>query len=172
MLPTLCSLAGVQPPADRDLDGVNLAGLLDGELDVRPKPIFFWDFNTRRQPNPKPKHWIDPKWQQGTTPLVKLMGGIPTRNFRNEHHPNITESDYNGARVMLGNRHKLVIHDGKGNRKPNVELFDLRTDPAEEKNLAEIEPATMKAMQAELRAWQQSVLKSLIGADYAIHEQK
>ena len=165
MLPTLCALAGMPVPNDRPLDGINLVPLLDGNLRDRTAPIFFWSFDNRQRLKADPKPWIDPKWQEGTTPLVKLMGGIATRNFRNYRHPDIVESDYNGARVMLGNRHKLVIHDGKGG-KPNVELFDLRADPAEKINLAEREPAIVKTMQTELRTWQQSVLRSLTGADY------
>ncbi len=166
MLPTLCALAGIPVPNDRPLDGINLVPLLDGNLRERTAPIFFWGFDNRQRLKADPEAWIDPKWQEGTTPLVKLMGGIATRNFRNYHHPDIIESDYHGARVMLGNRHKLVIHDGKGDGEPNVELFDLRADPAEETNLAESEPAIVKAMQVELRTWQQSVLRSLTGADY------
>jgi arylsulfatase A-like enzyme len=166
MLPTLCTLAGTPVPNDRPIDGINLVPLLDGKLDARPTPAFFWQFSGRRRRGEKAKPWIDPKWQKGTTPLVKLMGGIATRNFRNYHHPSIIESDYNGARVMLGNRYKLVVHDGKGDGDPNVELFDLRADPAEATNLAKNEPAIAKAMQTKLRAWQQSVLKSLTGADY------
>ena len=68
---------------------------------------------------------------------------------------------------MLGNRYKLIIHEGKGDSAPNVELFDLRADPAEETNLAESEPGLVKTMQRELRTWQQSVLESLTGADYS-----
>lgn len=78
----------------------------------------------------------------------------------------ITASEYHGARAMLGNRYKLVIHDGEGDADPKVELFDIRADPAEETNLAESEPIVVETMQTELRAWQLSVLKSLTGADY------
>jgi arylsulfatase A-like enzyme len=165
ILPTLCALAGVPVPENRPLDGINLVPLLDGSLRERSAPIFFWSFGNSQRFKGDPKPWIDPDLQEGTTPLVKLLGGIPTRNFRNYHHPDIVESDYRGARVMLGNRYKLVIHNGKGGDL-NVELFDLRADPAEQTNLAEREPAIVNTMQAELRSWQQSVLKSLTGADY------
>ena len=67
--------------------------------------------------------------------MVKLMGGLATRNFRNDHHPEIVESDYNGARVMLGNRYKLIMHNGNRGGEPIVELFDLRADPGETSNL-------------------------------------
>ena len=166
MLPTLCSLADVSIPVDRPIDGINLVPLLRGKTKERSAPIFFWKFNTNRDRQFKAKPWIDPEWQKGTTPLVKLMGDIPTRNFRNDHHPAITESDYGGSRVMLGNRHKFVVHDGKGDKGAELELFDLRADPTETSNIAESEPAIVKRMQKELREWQESVLNSLMGADY------
>jgi arylsulfatase A-like enzyme/phosphodiesterase/alkaline phosphatase D-like protein len=168
MLPTLCALAGAPVPDARPLDGLNLVPLFNGSLDERPAPIFFWNFISKGKLKTDLKPWIEPKWQEGTTPLVKLMGDIATRNFRNYHHPKIAESDYSGARVMLGNRHKLVIHDADGEEgaNPKVELFDLRADSTEATNLAESEPAIVKTMRIELRNWQQSVLKSLTGADY------
>ena len=166
MLPTLCALAGVPVPQDRTLDGINLVPLLDGQLSERAEPIFFWSFDNRQRLKQKPKPWIDPKLQQGTTPLVKLMGGIPTRNFKNYHHPDIAEADYLGPRVMLGNRFKLVIHDSNPG-KSKVELFDLKADPAEQNNLAKAKPAVVKTMRSDLRQWQHSVLESLTGEDYA-----
>jgi arylsulfatase A-like enzyme len=165
MLPTLCALAGMPTPDDRPLDGINIAAFLEGSRGERTAPIFFWSFGNRQRLGGDPKPWIDPKWQEGTTPLVKFLGGIRTRNFRNYHHPDIAESDYQGARAMLGNRYKLIIHDEKG-RDPEVELFDLRADPAEQTNLAVSEPEIVSTMQAELRNWQHSVLQSLTGADY------
>jgi hypothetical protein len=47
-----------------------------------------------------------------------------------------------------------------------VELFDLRADLAEEDNLIEAKPQIAKKLERQLRDWQQSVLKSLTGADY------
>ncbi|MDX1565172.1 MAG: sulfatase-like hydrolase/transferase, partial [Phycisphaeraceae bacterium] len=166
ILPTLCALAGTQMPDNRPLDGVSLVPLLEGVMDKRNVPIFFWGFNQGRRlkakPNPKP--WIDPHLQKGTTPLVKLRGNIATRNFRNDRHPDIIESDFSGTRVILNNRYKLIIHDDKGGQK--IELFEIRRDPAESKNLAAQEVAITKSMQADLHTWQESVLRSLTGADY------
>jgi hypothetical protein len=49
--------------------------------------------------------------QKGTTPLVKLMGGVATRNFQNFHHPEIEPADFLGPRAVVDNRFKLVLHD-------------------------------------------------------------
>ncbi len=95
MLPTICELAGGHLPK-RPLDGLSLVKLLDGEMHSRPQPIGFWSF---RNAGRGTKPYLDPELQKGTTPLVKLMRGIPTRNFRNDHHPSIVEKDYTGERT-------------------------------------------------------------------------
>ncbi|SIO59324.1 arylsulfatase A [Singulisphaera sp. GP187] len=44
LMPSLCALAGVAPPADRTLDGVNILPLLDGKSVDRPRPLH-WQFD-------------------------------------------------------------------------------------------------------------------------------
>ena len=160
MLPTLCEIVG-QPLPQRPLDGISLAPMFSGKMTKRPKPICFWIFRGRSNGNGKP--YIEPKLQEGTTPLVKLMAGKPTRTFRNFHHPEITPEDYGGPRTVLADQYKLVV---EGSRKSPVELFDIRSDPAEKNNLAARQPEIVERMQAHMRSWQDSVLKSLTGADY------
>jgi hypothetical protein len=63
----------------------------------------------------------------------------------------------------LDNRYKLVIDGANGTGK---ELFDVRSDPAEKNNLIGTHPAEARKLEQQLRAWQQSVLQSLTGADY------
>ena len=132
----------------------------------RPSPICFWSYDTSRETEGDPEPYIDPKLQEGTTPLVKIMDGRFTRNFRNFHHPNITEEDFSGPRAILDNRYKLVV-DGEQGEESRSELFDLRNDQAEEKNLIETEPEIAKDLDRQLREWQESVLNSLTGADYS-----
>ena len=67
---------------------------------------------------------------------------------------------------MIEGRLKLVIHDQK-NGALRQELFDLETDPAEKMNLIEEQRDRAEQLRAKLRAWQDSVLRSLTGADYA-----
>ncbi|TXT18823.1 MAG: sulfatase, partial [Planctomycetota bacterium] len=168
LLPTLCALVG-QPLPNRPLDGVDLTSALDGTMTERPNPLFFWEFNTERLTRSKPKPWIDPELQKGTTPLVKLMGGKATRDFTNYRHPAITDDDRLGPRAIIEGQFKLVIHEQKnGNTKR--ELFDLQTDPAEKTNLIEKTPAVADQLATRLREWQQSVLHSLTGADYSRQE--
>ena len=166
-LPTLCDLAGLPLP-DRPLDGISLVPVIDGTLHTRPKPIFFWSFNSGQGRGEKPRPYIDPQLQEGTTPLVKMMGGKYTRTFSNVHYPTISEEDFGGARVVLGNQYKLVM-DARFAKRPTVELFDLIDDPAEAHNLVTSLPDVAERMQKQLDDWQHSVLKSLTGADYTLH---
>ena len=164
LLPTLCAVVGQSPPS-RPLDGVELTQLLDGNLAQRPKPLFFWEYSTARLAQSKPQPWIDPELQKGTTPLVKLMGGKATRDFKNFRHPAITDDDYLGPRAVIDGRFKLVIHEQKG-APAKRELFDLEADPAETTNLVDEQAALAEKLQTTLRDWQSSVLTSLTGADY------
>lgn len=164
LLPTLAALVGAEL-TDLPRDGIDLVPLLSGELSQRPEPLFFWDFDPRRIRGRTLKPWIDPELQKGTTPLVKLMNGIATRSFQNFHHPQIEQIDTIGSRAVIGPRYKLIVHEATlGQRK--AELFDLVADPAESQDLAGEKPEIVQAMSRELRDWQNSVLRSLTGADY------
>lgn len=164
LLPTICALTGVRPP-DRPLDGINLTPLLDGKMTARPAPIEFWAYNISRFAGTRPVPYIDPKLQEGTTPLAKISGGKATRDFKNYRQPDLTDADYLGARAIIDGNMKLVIHDRKGDAA-QTELFDLESDPGEQTNLIAEQPGTAAKLQTELRTWQQSVLRSLTGADY------
>ncbi len=162
MLPTLCALTGQQLPS-RPLDGISLVPLFDGEMQSRSSPIFFWSYGGQSGGTAGLKPYIAPQLQQGTTPLVKLMNGIATRNFENYHHPEILPQDFTGPRVALDGEFKLVVHDEGEVQK---ELFNLHEDPAETKNIAASQPARVQSMEEMLGDWQRSVLTSLTGADY------
>ena len=158
-----CALTGQALP-DRPIDGMDLLPVLDGKLTERPKPLWFWEFDTAHVKKAEP--YIDPKLQEGTCPLVKKSGGKATRDFSNFRHPILTENDYLGPRAIIDGHYKLVVHEQKKGGGVKQELFDLATDPAEKTNLIEQQPETAKKLQSELRDWQQSVLNSLTGADY------
>jgi arylsulfatase A-like enzyme len=162
MLPTLCALAGCQLP-DRPLDGIDLSPLIDGQMTQRSSPICFWAFDMSSIQSTELEPYIDPDLQKGTTPLVKLMNGIATRNFENYHHPKSSLADIGGPRVFLDNDFKLVIDQSATTAK---ELYDLGDDPAEEINLISQQPQRAHQMERRLNAWRSSVLNSLSGGDY------
>jgi arylsulfatase A-like enzyme len=166
LLPTLAALTG-QPLPQRPIDGTNLMPMLDGKMSERPVPLYFWDYDTSRFSGIQMENYIDPKQQEGTTPLAKLSGGKATRDFRNLRHPgDITEADFRGPRAIIDGHFKLVIRDGKKASKTTAELYDLQTDPAEKTSLTEQQPERVQQLQTKLRTWQESVLKSLTGGDY------
>jgi len=164
LLPTLAAIVG-QPLPNRPLDGIDLTPVFDGRMTARPSPLAFWDFDIKHLSSSKAEPYIDPALQEGTTPLVKKMGGKATRDFRNVRHSSIAEEDYLGPRSIIDGDHKLVIRERKDGA-PSIELFNLKTDPAEKTNLLSQEPELTHTLQAKLRQWQDSVLKSLTGADY------
>jgi hypothetical protein len=151
----------------RPLDGIDLTSVLDGTMTERPAPIFFWDYNTARFNGIQTAPYIDPKLQEGTTPLAKLSGGKATRDFRNVRHPGtIRHADFLGPRAIIDGHHKLVMHDGKKSAETKIELFDLEVDPEEKRDLSKQQTERVQQFQAKLRTWQESVLNSLTGGDY------
>ena len=136
-------------------------------LGDHPLSFFLWRYNTARFNGIPTPAIIDPKQQAGTTPLAKLSGGKATRDFRNVRHPgNIIDADFLGPRAILDGHHKLVIHDGKKSTEAKIELFDLEADTEEKTDLAKQQPEHVQQLQTKLRAWKESVLKSLTGGDY------
>ena len=165
LLPTLCSIAGVVPP-NRPLDGVDLTPVIDGTATSRTQPLAFWEYPTGRANRDRSTPWIEPRLQEGTTPLVKLMNGKPTRDFLNLRIDNVTPDDRLGPRAIVIGDWKYVVHGQKADGLKR-ELFDLRTDPAEKANLAAQHPGRVAEMEAQLSSWQDSVVASLLGKDYA-----
>ena len=66
---------------------------------------------------------------------------------------------------MIDKQYKLIIGAQSAN-KTAVELYDLTIDPGENNNLMSSKPKIVETMQKQMYHWQQSVLKSLTGADY------
>lgn len=163
IFPTICDLAG-GPLPDRPIDGISLMALIHDEINERPAPIFFWNYDIAHELDGSPEPYIHPDLQDGTTPLVKIQNGERTRSFRNYIHQEIVEIDYSGSRVVLDNRYKLVVNGDPA--LPSVELFDIINDPAEKNNLMEVYPEIAENLQKQLLDWQESVLLSLTGADY------
>jgi len=164
LLPTLAALVG-QPVPERPLDGIDLSGLIDGTLQERDKPLYFWEYPTSQLMKSEPTPYIPLELQTGTTPLAKLAGGKATRDFHNFRHPPVSAADYLGPRAIVAGHFKLVIHERK-NGDEQRELFDLAADPAEKVNILAQQPEKAAELGQQLREWQTSVLTSLSGADY------
>ncbi len=164
ILPTLCQLTGQSLP-DRTLDGTSLAQLINGEVKARQQPIFFWDYNVKNELAKKRVPYIDTLLQQGTTPLLKMRKGKFTRSFENYVHDQIDTIDYTGAKAVIDDQFKLVIHD-ESRSETRKELFDITNDIGEKNNLIDRYPEIAEDLEAQLKNWQTSVLESLTGQDY------
>ena len=164
ILPTVCSIIG-QPLPNRPLDGISILPLIEGKMTKRPKPIQFWAFDVKQFHRTKRKPYVATKLQQGTTPLVKLMGGIPTRNFTNYVYASPSDEDRSGKRVLIDGEYKLIL-SGDADSKIKTELFNLEYDKGETNNIANDQPERVTQMSEQLKKWQTSVLRSLAGQDY------
>ena len=164
ILPTLAEMTGQSLP-ERPLDGESLIPVINDPDKKRNKPLCFWKFEPGKVFDKTAEHYIDPRLQEGTTPLVKMMAGKYIRNFRNLKYAQVSENDFVGERTIMKNQYKLVAEGETPNEK-GFELYDIENDPGEVKNLADDNPGIVKEMQSELRKWQESVLNSLTGADY------
>ncbi|GAB5561080.1 MAG: sulfatase-like hydrolase/transferase [Synoicihabitans sp.] len=163
LLPTLAALVDAPLP-DHPIDGIDLTPLLDGQMQERTNPLYFWQYADRGQDDASREPYIDPELQKGTTPLVKYMRGLRTRNFLNYRFETIVDADYRGRRSIIDGDWKLIIHEDED--APEVELFNLDHDPAETVDLSDKYAARVRHLRSKLKNWQHSVLNSLTGADY------
>lgn len=163
-LPTLAEITN-QPLPNRPIDGISLVPFFENPDQKREVPIFFWKFEPNKVFGESAEPYIDPRLQEGTTPLVKMMQGKYTRTFQNLKYAKVSKEDFKGERTMLGDRYKLVIEGGSPN-EIGFELYDLENDRAETINLADSLPDIADEMKNKLQTWQESVLNSLTGADY------
>lgn len=165
LLPTLAEIAGQALP-QRPLDGISLVPYLNDPDKQRATPLCFWRFEPWKVYDGKAQsNYIDPKLQEGTTPLAKKLGGSFTRNFHNQRYSEISKNDTIGQRSILKGNFKLLI-EGQSPNDAGCELYNLQDDPGEMENLADKFPEVVKDLKAELLSWQRSVLESLAEKDY------
>ena len=160
ILPTVLDLLGLKHPApQRPLDGISLRPLIvDGSMKERPSPIGFWKYDAKEEKkNPR---WVDAELSRGTTPTTS-QANIDFTNYR---HPIVKTKDFGGAATWVDNRYKLSTWGNAD--KPRVSLFDLLADPGEKANIAAQHRDVVRRMTEQLHTWQQSVERSLSGADY------
>ncbi len=165
ILPTLCSIANVEPPT-RPLDGIDLAPLFAGEMQARRTPLYFWAYDVKHEKAVQRPNYLPAQAQTGTTPLVKLMGDIATRNFTNYVHDTISPEDYLGTLAVIDGDHKLVVK--RSAKSQTTELFNLRSDRAETNDISNRNSHRVDQMLSAMQNWQESVLNSLTGHDYAV----
>lgn len=124
LLPTLCDLAGIDPPQDRVLDGVSVLPGWQGQSIARPRPLY-WQFNFAQS---DPKVAIrDGDW--------KLLCGLDIPPYK--PGADITEADM------------AVL---KKAEPTTCELYNLRTDIGETTDRSTDEPERLARMRQQLIA--------------------
>lgn len=158
LFPTFLELAGVPLPRDRPLDGISLVPLLDGSQLARAQPLGFWDYAAPETIGMKSDEIVQDlkeKLAQGGD------GDINEGVLHSADQPWEELDRYPGNSVWLDGWWKL-----HRTAEQRYLLFDLEHDPAEAKDLLAEEASRGQRMIAELRAWEDSVIRSVRGADY------
>ena len=98
--------------------------------------------------------------------LLKPLDGISIRPlFTNElaERPKAMGFRHTRRAALIGNRYKIVALNIN---QPKFEVYDLQTDPREEKDIAASQPELTARLSKELLAWNESVQASVAGRDY------
>jgi arylsulfatase A-like enzyme len=165
--PTLLEIAGARPAHQPILDGESLLPLFDGLATERRAPLGFWHadvpgfstpsdkilaFVAERQRIPEPVPGDHPAWGKEPAPL----------------RWDAPDGSYPGHAAWLDGPWKLHRKEvSKQGSHVVWELYHLATDPREEDNRVENEPARAENYKVQLEAWLRGVTESLRGADYA-----
>jgi hypothetical protein len=160
------------PRSGRPLDGISLKRLIvAGTMGKRPKPLGFWGYNNRPERNNEP--WLeDVSLNEMITLTTRQKARRPNSKnarkpaFANHKHPRILPENFRTASAWVTDRYKLLMPRARGNKAQVPELYDIEKDRLEKDNIASQHPEIVKAMRAELLEWQESVERSLTGADY------
>ncbi len=141
ILPTAAALAHAKLPMDRLYDGVNLLPFLDGERDGIPNPKLFWrdgvDFAMRDADS---KLWI-----------CDIAPPPPAAAAE-------TATEAELVPKLLGKRLRRVV-PAIGPEGQHVMLYDLAADIGELNNIAATHPAQVARMEAEVAAWNYTLVK-------------
>ena len=158
--PTLLKIAGATVKNQAPLDGVDLADVIAGKQTDRPA-MGFWHVFTGGQSTRSDaiiKKLMDAKQAGEANPY-------PERILKNVNQfPEIPDGKYNGHAAL--NQWPWKIHRIENGGKVKIELYNLEKDAMETNNLANKEVKRTNKMQADIEAWQASVMESLEGKDY------
>ena len=154
ILPTLAEITNQALP-DRPIDGISLLTYINNPNMERVEPICFWKFNADEAFENNPRPYIDPQFQEGTTPLAKIMNGKYTRTFRNYIYPAISENDLGGEKAIITNKFKLIL-DGDTPNELGYELYDLVNDRSEKVNVAGEYQEVVEDLEYQMKEWQEN----------------
>lgn len=131
LLPTLCEIADVPQPSDRVLDGASFRGIFRGEQVRRARPLY-WQFNRARGPMKVAVR--DGDWKlvaRLTTPELKPSGSITTEEINALKTAELT----------------------------GFELYNLKADIAEQKNVRQQQEEVFRRLRSEMEKLYHEVRK-------------
>ncbi len=147
-LPTLLAAAGVAPPVDARLDGVDVLPLLRGEAGAMPARRF-WQWNRYTPAGECNAAMRDGRWKLVLPAIDELLRVSPA------------DLQIDVLSKLQPDQHTTLSRGPEPERAyataPAPQLFDIAADPAESRDLAATEPVRVRRMQAELAAWFESV---------------
>lgn len=164
IFPTVLAAAGLPLPEGRVIDGISLMPLLQGGMALRPAPLGFWNAGipghftnpagVMTKVLPTDDHWSDKKVERVTRKAEK----IPKQRFATDAFP--------GHSAWISGDWKLHRISGSDGEKARYSLYNLSTDPREQRDVSKQHPEIIADLSAELEQWLASVAASCRGADY------
>lgn len=129
LLPTLCELAGLEPPRDRKIDGTSFVPVLSGKPIHRESPLY-WHFN-RAKSEVKVAIRRD-QW--------KLTARLTGKSFTRGADLTTEEGEAQKSAELTG-----------------FELYDLVNDPGETREQSKLQPDTFESLRTEMTAMYREV---------------
>jgi arylsulfatase A-like enzyme len=162
--PTLLELAGVRAEKQPPLDGVSLAPLLDGEMNSRPRPLGFWDYQIGGLPVRSSELLAELAREQapGAERPAAEADPIPEA----QRVTTYSDQSYPGHAAWVDGDWKL--HRIERPRGIVWELYHLAADRTESTDVLSDERDRADRMTRELEDWLRSVVRSLNGKDYGL----
>ena len=161
--PTLLDILDTSMPGQPVMDGTSLLPVIVGNMSSRKKPVGFWNRPEGGRLTPS-KEWMESllKAQEQGNEIDDEKRLLLDAGKIKIQYP---EDSFPGHSAWLDWPWKLHRIQEESD-KVVFELYNLKTDPMEEKNLATGEEERANHMKADLEKWLNSVVKSLNGKDY------
>jgi arylsulfatase A len=143
-LPTLLAAAGLKPPRDVALDGVDVLPVLRGESDDVPD-VRFWQWNRYEPVGTCNAAMRDGTWKLVRPAIAEAMEVAPADLAMD------VAMKYNPAAITAIDDSPFPERDVPP--PPPAQLFDVAADPAEEHDLAAAHPDRVARMESALATW-------------------
>lgn len=162
--PTVLAVTGAKVSHQPHLDGMSLLPLIEGQMTARPHPLGFWTYPAKGHPKRSTQILLDLKEKQ-TPEKPNPAGPVPDADAASLA-TQYSKNELPGAAAWIDGDYKLLKSVPKKGA-PQYALYHLSQDKSEQQDLSKNDPDRLKKMKAGLKGWQESVVDSLNGKDYA-----